>query len=144
MKWVEQRLQDVAPSTVNRELNILNAAFKLAANEWDVAFCKSVLLTVRRPTESPRACAEALIRGGERPAPCGEETRNPYILSILDLALETAMRRGEILGLEWGRVSFAQRSIQLVETKNSTPRGVPLSRRAMEVLKALRQVAPAN
>ncbi|MFV8667592.1 hypothetical protein ACNRC9_00995, partial [Ralstonia pseudosolanacearum] len=29
-EWRDQRLQDVAPSTVNRELNIINAALKVA------------------------------------------------------------------------------------------------------------------
>lgn len=140
-EWVEQRLQDVARSTVNRELNILNAAFKLAADEWDVAFCKSVLITVRRPQNPPGRVRRLSSEEESALRRAGEETRNPYILPILDLALETAMRRGEILGLAWERVSFEQRSIQLVETKNGTPRGVPLSRRAMEVLMTLRQVA---
>jgi len=140
-EWVEQRLQDVAPSTVNRELNILNAAFKLAADEWDVAFCKSVLITVRRPQNPPGRVRRLSSDEESALRHAGEETRNPYVLSILDLALETAMRRGEILGLEWERVSFAHRSIQLIETKNGTPRGVPLSRRAMEVLLTLERVA---
>lgn len=140
-EWVEQRLQDVAPSTVNRELNILNAAFKLAANEWDVAFCKSVLITVRRPQNPPGRVRRLSPEEESALRRAGEETRNPYILSILDLALVTAMRRGEILGLEWERISFEHRSIQLIDTKNGTPRGVPLSRRAMEVLMTLRQVA---
>ncbi|MEM5428252.1 site-specific integrase [Cupriavidus oxalaticus] len=140
-EWVEQRLQDVAPSTVNRELNILNAAFKLAANEWDVAFCKSVLITVRRPQNPPSRVRRLSVEEETALRRAGEETRNPYVLSILDLALETAMRRGEILGLEWERISFEHRSIQLIDTKNGTPRGVPLSRRAMEELTRLKQVA---
>lgn len=140
-EWVEQRLQDVAPSTVNRELNILNAAFKLAANEWDVAFCKSVLITVRRPQNPPSRVRRLSVEEETALRRAGEETRNPYVLSILDLALETAMRRGEILGLEWERISFEHRSIQLIDTKNGTPRGIPLSRRAMEVLTLLKQVA---
>lgn len=140
-EWVEQRLQDVAPSTVNRELNILNAAFKLAADEWDVAFCKSVLITVRRPRNPPGRVRRLSREEESAMRRAGEETRNPYIVSIFDLALETAMRRGEILGLEWECVSFEHRSIQLIETKNGTPRGVPLSRRAMEVLMTLKRVA---
>lgn len=38
--------------------------------------------------------------------------------------VERHTKRGEILGLEWERISFAHRSIQLIETKNGTPRGV--------------------
>ncbi|BEU67037.1 site-specific integrase [Ralstonia pseudosolanacearum] len=140
-EWRDQRLQDVAPSTVNRELNIINATLKLAVHEWDVAVCESVLSSVRRPSNPPgrvrRLSREEEV--GLRKA--GEETRNPYVLPILDLALGTAMRRGEILGLEWERISFTHRSIHLVETKNGTSRGVPLSLRVMEMLLALKRVA---
>lgn len=140
-EWTEQRLQHVAPSTVNRELNILNAVFKLAVYEWDVALCKSVLISVRRPKNPPGRVRRLSPPEETALRRAGEETRNPYIVSILDLALETAMRRSEILDLQWNRVSLAHRSIQLIATKNGTPRGVPLSRRAMEVLIALRRVA---
>lgn len=139
--WRDQRLKDVAPSTVNRELNILNAVFKLAVYEWDVALCKSVLTSVRRPKNPPGRVRRLSPPEETALRRAGEETRNPYIVSILDLALETAMRRSEILDLQWNRVSLAHRSIQLIATKNGTPRGVPLSRRAMEVLIALRRVA---
>lgn len=102
---------------------------------------RSVLSSVRRPSNPPgrvrRLSREEEV--GLRKA--GEETRNPYVLPILDLALGTAMRRGEILGLEWERISFTHRSIHLVETKNGTSRGVPLSLRVMEMLLALKRVA---
>lgn len=140
-EWRDQRLQDVAPSTVNRELNIINAALKVAAHEWDVAICQSVLTSVRRPSNPPGRVRRLSPEEEVALRQAGEETRNPYVVPILDLALNTAMRRGEILGLEWERISFAHRSIHLIVTKNGTSRGVPLSRRVMEVLLALEQVA---
>lgn len=136
-EWRDQRLQDVAPSTVNRELNIINAALKVAAHEWDVAICQSVLTSVRRPSNPPGRVRRLSPEEEVALRQAGEETRNPYVVPILDLALNTAMRRGEILGLEWERISFAHRSIHLIVTKNGTSRGVPLSRRVMEVLLAL-------
>ncbi|WP_455284223.1 site-specific integrase [Cupriavidus necator] len=140
-EWRDQRLQDVAPSTVNRELNILNAVFKLAVYEWDVALCKSVLVAVKRPKNPPGR--ERRLQPGEEEAlrAAGDATRNPFVLPILDLALETAMRRSEILNLEWERVSFRNRAIQLIDTKNGKPRGVPLSKRAMAAMDSLRRVA---
>lgn len=140
-EWRDQRLQDVAPSTVNRELNIINAALKLAAHEWDAAVCESVLTSVRRPSNPPGRVRRLSSEEEAALRQAGEETRNPYVLPILDLALGTAMRRGEILGLEWERISFSHRSIHLIETKNGTSRGVPLSQRVMTVLLSLKQVA---
>ncbi|UYR05911.1 hypothetical protein NQS38_13415 [Ralstonia pseudosolanacearum] len=103
-EWRDQRLQDVAPSTVNRELNIINAALKVAAHEWDVAICQSVLTSVRRPSNPPGRVRRLSPEEEVALRQAGEETRNPYVVPILDLALNTAMRRGEILGLEWERI----------------------------------------
>ncbi|MHB1565732.1 MAG: site-specific integrase [Acidiferrobacter sp.] len=53
------------------------------------------------------------------------------------LALETAMRQGELLALRWERVDLARRTAHLPETKNGTPRTVPLSPAALLMLKAM-------
>ena len=56
------------------------------------------------------------------------------------LALETALRRGELLTLEWSRVQLEQRWVQLDMTKNGDKRKVPLSSRAVELLRLLPRV----
>jgi integrase len=53
------------------------------------------------------------------------------------LAIETGMRRGELLGLLWDNVDLERRTAFLPVTKNGESRGVPLSSRAVEVLRAL-------
>jgi integrase len=53
------------------------------------------------------------------------------------LAIETGMRRGELLGLLWDNVDLERRTAFLPVTKNGESRGVPLSNRAVEVLRAL-------
>lgn len=57
--------------------------------------------------------------------------------SIIQLALETAMRRGEIAGLRWESVDLNRRVIHLSQTKNGESRDVPLSSRAVAVLVVL-------
>ena len=53
------------------------------------------------------------------------------------LALETGMRRGELLSVEWGNVDLNRRTALLPITKNGDSRGVPLSSRALTVLRSL-------
>ena len=53
------------------------------------------------------------------------------------LALETAMRSGEILALTWPNVHLADQYVHLPRTKNGDARDVPLSKRAVEILRAL-------
>ncbi|CAJ0707574.1 site-specific integrase [Ralstonia mannitolilytica] len=64
-----------------------------------------------------------------------------YVIPVMDLALETGMRRGEMLGLRWWQVSFDGRAVQLTDTKNGSPRGVALSLKAIAILKAVQQMA---
>ena len=53
------------------------------------------------------------------------------------LAIETGMRRGELLGLLWDNVDLERRTAFLPVTKNGESRGVPLSSRAVAVLRGL-------
>ena len=52
-------------------------------------------------------------------------SRNPYLATIVTLAINTDMRRSEILGLTWERIDLASARITLYGTKNGRPRGVP-------------------
>ena len=55
----------------------------------------------------------------------------------MQVAVETAMRRGEICDLRWENVNLAGRVALLPDTKNGTVRRVPLSSVALGVLAAL-------
>jgi len=65
-------------------------------------------------------------------------TLNPHIWAIIVFALETGMRRGEILGLTWDNISLEQQLAYLPLTKNGTSREVPLSTKAVDVLRGQR------
>jgi integrase len=58
--------------------------------------------------------------------------------SIIRLAVETAMRRGEIVGLRWEHIDLERRVAHLPATKNGSARDVPLSSRTVAVVQALR------
>ena len=56
------------------------------------------------------------------------------MLPLVKLALETAMRRSELLGLRWEHIDLRRRTIFLQLTKNGTSRTVPLSTHAIQIL----------
>ena len=64
-------------------------------------------------------------------------TRNSWVKPVVELALETAMRRGELLALQWKHVDLERRVAYLPMTKNGLARSVPLSTRAAGVLSSL-------
>lgn len=145
-KWATGRLKAVAPSTVNRDLNLLSAVFEAARSDWKWIPTNPVH-EVRRPSNpKPR---DRLISANERKrmleqlgyvegAPVA--TVQQYIAVGFLLAIETAMRRGELFGLEWTRVHLAKRFVRLEKTKNGDARDVPLSKRACELIAMLPKV----
>ena len=66
------------------------------------------------------------------------ETRNPHIWPIVVFAIETGMRRSEILALTWDNIDLESRVAFLPLTKNGSSREVPLSDNAIEVLRQQR------
>lgn len=78
----------------------------------------------------------------------GEEARlreaaGPHLWACIECALETGMRRGEILGLTWGDVHVSRGEILLPATltKTGKARTVPISSRLAAVL-AMRRTGP--
>ena len=64
------------------------------------------------------------------------DAHNPFLLRIVKLAIETAMRQGEIVSLDWKHVDLNKPSAYLPETKNGESRGVPLSTTAVAIIRA--------
>lgn len=55
---------------------------------------------------------------------------------MLAVALNAWMRRGEVLGLTWGRIDFARGALLLERTKSGRRRGVPMNDAVYAVLSA--------
>lgn len=146
-RWRDRRLKDVTGATVNREINLLSAVLNHARREWGI-HVENPFPYVKRPEHSrprerrlspdeQRYLFAALTCGEERNAngTLAAGIRNPWILPLVQLALETAMRRGELLSLQWEHVDLERRTAHLPDTKNGDSRTVPLSTRAVNILK---------
>lgn len=134
----EKRLKVVKAGTVNRELSIIKHAFDIAEREWDIPIRQNPLAKVkkmkvnnarsRRLTDAEyRALLDAI-----------ETTRNDLIKPLMNFAIETGMRRGEILRLKWTDFDHDSRTLHIPITKNGHARTIPLTAKAIEILKELR------
>ncbi|CTA53430.1 phage integrase family site-specific recombinase [Shigella sonnei] len=128
----------ITGNTVRLELALLSSLFNIARVEWGTCRTNPVEL-VRKPKVSS---------GRDRRLTSSEERRlsryfrekNLMLYVIFHLALETAMRQGEILALRWEHIDLRHGVAHLPETKNGHSRDVPLSRRARNFL----QMMPVN
>jgi integrase len=134
----DERLKEVSAGTVIRELAYLSAIINHARREWGINVPNPVQM-VRKP-QSPQARArvladEEVARLLKALEPVGR--RSHWTKPIIQLALATAMRRGELLSLSWEHVDLQGRTAFLPDTKNGDSRTVPLSTAAVQVLAGL-------
>ena len=140
--WRDARLLAVSGASVAREMNLLSTVLETARREWGwigANPCRGV----KRPKEPParrRGITQAEI--GRIVLALGFDgkvaTLSDQVAVAFLLALETAMRAGELLGLEWALVDLKRRVAKLPRTKNGDAREVALSRRAVQLLKLLK------
>lgn len=120
------------PATVNRYLAALRCLLRAARDEWQWidSMPKIRLLPgeVERDRWLTREQASRLI-----------SLCPPHLAALVRFALATGCRASEITGLEWNRVDLERRTAWLDQTKNGTPRGVPLNRDAVAVLESVRE-----
>lgn len=130
--------EGVGPNTIKLDLGLLSHLFEVCRSAWGME-------SLINPVPLAKTARPKLPPGRDRRLEAGEEQellRRACIYgepmpSIIALALETAMRRGELASIRWEYVDFERRVLRLPETKNGSPRDVPLSTRAMAVLHAL-------
>jgi integrase len=130
----DERLKLVRASTVKRELAILQHMFNVARSEWDIPLSDNPIELIQKPTASkPR---KRRLEQGEYETlrDAAVRSRVLYLWPLVELAIETGMRRGEMLKAEWRDLDLQARKLTLYDTKNGEDRTIPLTVRATEIL----------
>lgn len=127
-----ERAKDVRPATVNLELACLKHLFTLALT-WGKADANPVkqvrLLRVRNQVErilTPEEEARLLEVASERLRP------------VVQIALNTGMRLGEIAVLRWEEIDEVRTAIRVRQSKGGKSRSIPMNRTVVDVLTGLR------
>ena len=138
-EYRDERLQIVSNGAVIRELSYFSSIINHARREWGITMVNPIPL-VKKPA-SPQGrnrllSEQELSRLYEALTP-RVKNANHWILPLTKFALESAMRRGEILGLHWEHIDLVKRTAFISLTKNGESRLVPLSTAAIEILRGL-------
>lgn len=153
--WRDQRLKEVAPSSVNRELNLISGILRHAMQEWGVALRVNPVHEIKRPPKGkPRrrrieaneqAALDEVFRFDETKTPReGYGAVRDSIPWVFHLARETGMRSGELLDLEWKHVQLDRHWLRVSKSKNGDEREVPLTERAEDLLRKLLPEKPVG
>lgn len=144
--WRDARLKQVSAAAVLRELGLLSAVLTTAIREWRWLTVNSI----HGITKPPQARARTrLLTDDERERllmALGYEvgtvpvSKSQQVAWALLMALETAMRAGEVCGLMRADLRLDERVARLPITKNGDAREVPLSTAAVALLRLALEV----
>jgi len=131
-EYRDNRLKTLSPQTVKHELSMINRVLKIAVNEWGYILPNGIP-TVKYPT---------LPTGRTRRLTKEEEQRlfshaDPYLLNIIKILQNTAMRIGELSKLSKDDINFDKKLAFLSDTKNGDNRIIPLNSIAIDSLKEI-------
>jgi integrase len=132
-QYEEKRLGQVSAYTVANELGVLRHMLRLA-RKWGIIRHVPEIELPRKPEHRQRYLDLNEI---QRLMAACTVSKNPHLAAIVTIAINTGMRKAEIMGLEWERVDLSTSRITLYQTKNGKARGVPINRAVYEALVAI-------
>lgn len=130
----DQRLKDIKPVSLKRQLAPIHHLFEMARDVWGLPIRENPLDTLH--VKAPDQRRERRLRPGELDKVIGAAAscRNPLIRPIVLFALATGMRRGEILAIRQKDIDLVGRALLIPETKNGHSRTISLTREAIALL----------
>ena len=120
----------LAPASVNRHLATLKKAFNLALREWEWCQRNPVLSVSMERESNGRDRWLTLDEEGRLLAACA-----PWLRDVVQFALGTGMRMGEILSLSWRGVDLTRRTVMVFQSKNGERRTIPLNQTVLSLIK---------
>jgi len=150
--WIDR--QTLSAGSVLRELNLIQSVLKHCRRWRWTNLTPSDLRKPTQPRSRDRVISDSEVEHILKsfasvltpcnclnlPAPTSNQksvqkpSKKQQVPIVFQIALETAMRKSEILGLQWEHCFMERRFIHLPDTKNGYPRDVPLSSKAIELL----------
>ncbi len=137
----DQRLLEVSPFTVTRELNILAAVMKWVVRDMNIDIAANVFSSAYCPRPRQPAGRDRRLLPNEESRLFREldQCRNKNVVKAIRFLLLSACRRGEMLKLRWCDIDFfnAVAHLTAVQTKTGKSRRVPLPPAAIELLNSI-------
>jgi integrase len=150
MHFIDTPLRDIKPAdiaawrdslatsdgTIRREMGLLNAVFDVASREWGWLDSSPSKVVSKPPAPRPR---NVIYTDAQVELICDKLTgpKESEVALAFRISLETGMRSGEILSLDWPQVDLQRRVVHLDKTKNGDSRDVPLSAKALALFESI-------
>jgi integrase len=132
-RYKAKRKAEVSPASCNRELACLKTLFNKAV-EWGRLEASPAVKVKKLKENNTR---ERILSSAE----AGRliECASPELRPVLIIALNTGMRKSEILGLRWQDVDFVRGFILIGDSKSGKSRKLPMNKTVFEALRGIQR-----
>lgn len=130
----DRRLTEVASATVRKEMALLRHMFRLARQEWNLPLTLNPLGELKPPSPGKARTRRLSTDEATRLVTSIGRVRSAPMRALISFALETGMRRGELVKCRWADLCKATRTLLISETKTGIARTIPLSGAALAIL----------
>ncbi len=136
-RFRDERLSlKLSGATVIKDLNTLSHIIDTAIKEWGYYLPFNPVKNIRKPRVN-NSRARRLSNEEEIILLAHCRKHSLMMESIIIFAIETAMRLGEIINLNWSDIDMERQVASLLITKNGEGRQVPLSNAAIAAVRTL-------
>jgi len=146
-EWRDARLRVVSGSTVQRDINLFSAVYHAAMHELGPYVGASPLTKLEKPRENPPRTAtwgwsttKQVVRRLGYVTGRAPTTKSQEVAYLILVALRTAMRTQEVLGLSADSVNLQTRVATVghkMQYVTGEPRRVPMQRQVVRLLEVL-------
>jgi integrase len=133
-RFRDERLKSVKPATVRRQFSILQHAFNVAIKEWALPLRENPVAIISKPRLG--ASRERRLQDGEltKLLEGSQRGRLPWLSPVIQLAIETGMRRGELISIRWDNIELDSQTLHIPMSKNGYARTIPLTPSAVNII----------
>lgn len=129
--------------TINHYFNAISKLYQMLADEQSISVQNPIKSIKRMPPSKSR---NVRLNGKDEDIfiKYCRQSNNLILSHIVEMAIETGMRQGELMNIKWSDIDLDYRRINLHKTKNGKSRQVPLTLKAVEIINNLRSVKQNN
>ena len=128
------RVKEVSNETVRKELLLISRVLKAATIDWGIHLPNGNPVSQIRLPKPGKPRERRLLQGEEDKLLKAAKEYGGHIHNLIIFAIETGMRRSEIVNTQWSDIDLKKKTLAIGETKTDMPRTIPLSKRAVAIL----------
>ena len=134
--YKNKRIKEVKVTSYHKDHNLLHRLFQVIMIDWAIHLpLGNPMKLVPKPKSKVSDARERRLEGNEEELLLKDLNKTSYETAlVVMLALETGMRRGEIMNMEVNHIHTKREQLSIPETKTGKPRNIPLSKQAFHAI----------